>query len=105
MRIDTCSICIFKRRKRARIANSQPILTQNFSTRGKIDLIDYSDAPDRPHKCLLCHYYHGIKIVNYRLLTNKHLMVVACSSLSMFRVAGPLDALQSDNAGEFASTT
>ena len=86
---DTCSTCIFRRRKRTYVAGSQPILTKNFGTRGQIDLINYSATPDGPCKCLLCYCNHRIKVANCRPLTNKDLMAVAHSLLSMFGVTGP----------------
>ena len=103
MCMDACSTCVFKRRKRTRVAGLRPILTKNFGTRGQIDLIDYSATPDGPCKCLLTYCDHGIKIANARPLTTKHLMAVASALQSMFGVTGSPDILQSDNGGEFAN--
>ena len=103
MCMDTCITCAFKRRKRAIVSGSHPMLTKNFSTRGQMDLVHYSATPDTPHEYLLCHRNHGIKIENYRLLRNKYFMAVVRALLPMFRVNSPLDVLQSDNVGEFAN--
>ena len=88
--------------KRARVTGLYPILTKNFGIRGQIDLINYSTTPDRPYKYLLTYHAYSIKVVNAQSLTNKYLMAIVYALLSMFGVTGPLNILQSDNAGKFA---
>ena len=78
------SLYAFKRRKRTKVAGSQPMFTKNFGARGQIDLIDYAATPDSPHKCLLRYRDHGIKLANRKPLTSKYLIAAAQELLSMF---------------------
>ena len=104
-RTDTCSMHIFKHRKRTRIAGFQLIITKNFRIRAQIDHIDYSANPDGLCKCSLCCGDHNTKLANCKPLTRKYLIAAACVLLSMFRVTGLPDMLQSDNADEFLNIT
>ena len=69
MRTNTCFICMFKQRKKARVAGMRLMLTKNFGARGQVDLIDYSATPDSPQKYLLNYRDHGIKIATAKPVT------------------------------------
>ena len=82
MLADKYSKCICKCCNSTKVARHRPVLVKNFSTRVKINLIDYSDTSDKPCKCLLIYWNHRIKIVNARSLTEKYFMAVTCALLS-----------------------
>ena len=81
----------------------RPILTNEFSSRAQIDLIDMQSMVQNSFKWILVNQDHLTKFVILRALTSKHAAEVAHHLLDIFLLIGAPAILQSDNGSEFTA--
>jgi hypothetical protein len=79
----------------------KPILSQNFNSRGQVDLIDMQSLPDGEYKWLLVYQDHFTKFIQLRPLKAKSSIEVANALFDIFSIFGVPMILQSDNGREF----
>lgn len=95
-----------KKRKRPRTKGIviRPILTDEFSSRGQMDLIDMQSMANKLYKWILVYQDHLTKFVILKALTSKRACEVANHLLDIFLLIGAPSILQSDNGSEFTAT-
>ena len=81
----------------------RPILTNEFSSRAQIDLIDMQSMAQNSFKWILVYQDHLTKFVILRALTSKRAAEVAHHLLDIFLLIGAPAILQSDNGSEFTA--
>ena len=80
---------------------TNPILSENFSNRGQVDLIDMRANPDGEYKWILNYQEHFTKWVVLRPLKKKCALEVSNTLITIFYTLGTPNILQSDNGKEF----
>ena len=81
----------------------RPILTNEFSSRAQIDLIDMQSMVQNSFKWILVYQDHLTKFVILRALTSKRAAEVAHHLLDIFLIFGAPSIMQSDNGSEFTA--
>ena len=109
--VSTCKTSHLKKaRKSLKTIVTKPIKSQNYLSRGQVDLIDLSDmnlaeniSPDHvtPYKYLLVYIDHFTKKMSLTPLKCKSASEVCEALLDIFCEQGPPHILHSDNGGEF----
>ena len=101
------SYCLECQKKRKRPMTKgvvvHPILTNEFSSRAQIDLIDMQSMVHNSFKWILVYQDHLTKFVILRALTSKRAAEVAHHLLDIFLLIGAPAILQSDNGSEFTA--
>ena len=101
------SLCFECQRKRKRPAVKgvvvKPILTNEFSSRGQVDLIDMQSLPQGQFKWIMVYQDHLTKFCILNALTSKRAAEVAHRLLDIFLLFGAPHILQSDNGSEFTA--
>ena len=80
---------------------TNPILSENFSNRGQVDLIDMRANADGEYKWILNYQDHFTKWVVLRPLKKKCAIEVSNTLINIFYTLGAPNILQSDNGREF----
>ncbi|CAF1453137.1 unnamed protein product [Rotaria magnacalcarata] len=81
----------------------RPILSNDFHSRGQVDLIDMQSSPDGKFKFILNYQDHFTKFCILRPLKSKTAAEVAYNLLDIFTTFGAPAILQSDNGREFVA--
>ena len=81
----------------------RPILTNEFSSRAQIDLIDMQSMVQNSFKWILVYQDHLTKFVILSALTSKRAAEVAHHLLDIFLIFGAPSIMQSDNGSEFTA--
>ena len=101
------SLCVDCQRKRKRPTTKgvvvQPILTNEFSSRGQVDLIDMQSLPSGKFKWIMVYQDHLTKFCIIRALSSKRASEVAYQLMDIFLMFGAPQVLQSDNGSEFTA--
>lgn len=98
-----CTICNRKRAAPKKHVVTKPILSDNFNTRGQMDLIDLQSCRDGEYCWLMNYQDHHTKFLHLRSLKSKHAANVAEELLKIFFCFGAPAILQSDNGREFVA--
>ncbi|CAF1128400.1 unnamed protein product [Adineta ricciae] len=104
--ISNCEECKIKRSKPRNSSKLviNPILSNDFSSRAEVDLIDMQSSPDGPFKFILNYQDHFTKFCVLRPLKTKTAAAeVAYHLLDIFALFGAPLILQSDNGREFTA--
>ena len=99
-----CQECQLQRsRKSLKNIITHPIRSQDFASRGQVDLIDFqaSDEVNIPYKFILVYKDHLTKFIVLRLLKRKSSGEVAQSLMEIYCLIGSRHFLQSDNGRDF----
>ncbi|CAF4046187.1 unnamed protein product [Rotaria sordida] len=80
-----------------------PITSNDFNSRGQVDLIDMQSCPDGPYKFILNYQDHFTKFCSLKPLKPKTAAEVAYQLLDIFTTFGAPEILQSDNGREFVA--
>ena len=100
----SCQECQLQRsRKSLKNIITPPIRSQDFASRGQVDLIDFqlSNEVNLPYKFLLVYQDHLTKFIVLRPLKRKTAEEVAQTLMEIFCLIGSPHILQSDNGREF----
>ena len=97
-----CKIKCAKPRNSSKLV-VQPIISNDFNSRGQVDLIDMQSTPDRNFKFILNYQDHFTKFCILRPLKTKTAAEVAYHLLDIFTTFGAPAILQSDNGREFVA--
>ncbi|CAM4741905.1 unnamed protein product [Rotaria magnacalcarata] len=81
----------------------RPIISNDFHSRGQVDLIDMQSSPDGKFKFILNYQDHFTKFCILRPLKSKTAAEVAYNLLDIFTTFGAPAILQSDNGREFVA--
>ena len=81
----------------------RPILSEDFLSRGQVDLIDMQSMPANGHKWIMVYQDHLTKFCVLRALSSKRAAGVAIELLDIFLLFGAPAILQSDNGYEFTA--
>ena len=79
------------------------MISDDFCSRGQVDLTDYQSQADGLYKFMLNYQDHATKFLHLRALTSKRAAEVAISLLEIFLDKGAPMILQSDNGREFVA--
>ena len=102
--VGSCQECqLQKSRKSLKNVVTHPIRTQDFASRGQVDLIDFqaSNEVNLPYRFLLVYQDHLTKFIVLRPLKTKTAVEVSQTLMEIFCLIGPPHILQSDNGREF----
>ena len=102
--VNFCQECqLQKSRKSLKNIVTHPIRSQDFASRGQVDLIDFqaSNEVNLPYKFLLVYQDHLTKFIILRPLRTKTAEEVSRILYEIFCLIGPPHILQSDNGREF----
>ena len=102
--VGSCQECqLQKSRKSLKNVVTHPIRTQDFASRGQVDLIDFqaSNEVNLPYRFLLVYQDHLTKYIVLRPLKTKTAVEVSQTLMEIFCLIGPRHILQSDNGREF----
>ena len=101
---EMCEECQLKKRK---IASKglvvKPLLSKDFNSRGRVDLVDMQSTRDGDFKFILHYQDHLTKFAVLRPLTSKLAAEVGFQLLDIFLLFGAPHILQSDNGCEFTA--
>ena len=101
------SLCIQCQKKRVRPKTTgvvvRPILTQDFSCRGQVDLIDMQSLSYNGYRWIMVYQDHLTKFCVLRAIKSKRPVEVASQLLDIFLLFGAPAILQSDNGNEFTA--
>ena len=101
------SFCIECQRKKKRTTTKgivvRPILTQDYCSRGQVDLIDMQSMPQGEYRFIMVYQDHLTKYCMLRPLPNKRAACVAFHLMDVFLNFGAPAILQSDNGTEFTA--
>ena len=99
-----CKVCQEKtKRQKTKGVVVRPILSNEFSSRGQVDLIDFQSMGDGQYKWITVYQDHLTKFVVLRPLTSKRASEVAFQLMDIFTLLGAPVFLQSDNGSEFTA--
>ncbi|GFR57889.1 KRAB-A domain-containing protein 2 [Elysia marginata] len=99
-----CKVCQEKtKRQKTKGVVFRPILSNEFSSRGQVDLIDFQSMGDGQYKWIMVYQDHLTKFVVLRPLTSKRACEVAFQLVDIFTLLGAPVILQSDNGSEFTA--
>ncbi|CAF4281734.1 unnamed protein product, partial [Adineta steineri] len=103
--ISECNECKIKRAKPRNSSKLviRPIISNDFNSRGQVDLIDMQFSPDGEFKFILNYADHFTKFSILRPLKSKTAAEVAFNLLDIFTTFGAPAISQSDNGREFAA--
>ncbi|CAF3516224.1 unnamed protein product [Rotaria socialis] len=103
--ISECNECNIKRAKPKNSSKLvvRPIISNDFHSRGQVDLIDMQSSPDGKFKFILNYQDHFTKFCILRPLKSKTAAEVAYNLLDIFTTFGAPAILQSDNGREFVA--
>ena len=102
--VSYCQECQLQRsRKSLKNIITHPTRSQDFASRGQVDLIDFqaSDEVNIPYKFFLVYPDHLTKFIVLRLLKRKSSGEVAQRLMEMFCFIGSRHFLQGDNGRDF----
>ncbi|CAF3791028.1 unnamed protein product, partial [Rotaria socialis] len=85
------------------ISELRPIISNDFHSRGQVDLIDMQSSPDGKFKFILNYQDHFTKFCILRPIKSKTAAEVAYNLLDIFTTFGAPAILQSDNGREFVA--
>ena len=101
-------LCVECARKRKRPTTKgvvvRPILTNDFGSRGQVDLIDMQSMANGGNKWIMVYQDHLMKYCILRPLTSKRASEVAYQLVDIFLLIGAPHILQSDNGAEFTAS-
>jgi hypothetical protein len=101
------SLCTACMKKRKRLVTKgvvvRPILTNEYGSRGQVDLVDMQSMPNGQHKWIMAFQDHLTKFCLLRPLTSKRAAEVAFQLMDIFLLLGAPHILQSDNGSEFTA--
>src|ERR1051325_7827966 len=80
------------------------ILTREYDSRGRFDLVDMQSMPNGQYKWILVYQDHLTKFCVFRPLSSKRASEVAYQLLDIFLLLGAPQILQSDNGSEFTAS-
>ncbi|CAH4036853.1 unnamed protein product [Pieris brassicae] len=98
-----CPTCDGKRHAPRKSIVTRPIVSQDFNTRGQVDLIDFQSCPDGDFKWLLNYQDSATKFLSLRPLKSKRASEVAMELMKIFMTFGAPAILQSDNGRKFTA--
>jgi hypothetical protein len=102
------SLCIecAKKRKRPAVKGVvvRPILSNDYGSRGQVDLIDMQSMPSGNQKWIMVYQDHLTKFCVLRPLSSKRAAEVAYQLVDIFLLIGAPHILQSDNGSEFTAS-
>jgi hypothetical protein len=99
---ELCEECQLKKRKLAsKGLVVKPIVSQEFNSRGQMDLIDMQSLSYDDHRYIMVYQDNMTKFVVLRPLKSKRTTDVAMQILDIFFLFGAPNILQSDNCAEF----
>ena len=78
-------------------------MSEDFLSRGQVDLIDMQSMPANGHKWIMVYQDHLTKYCVLRALSSKRAAGVAIKLLEIFILFGAPAILQSDNGYEFTA--
>ena len=81
----------------------RPILSEDFSSRGQVDLTDMQSMAHMNYNWIMVYQDHLTKFCVLRSLTSKHAAEVAYQLVDVFLLFGAPTILQSDNGSEFTT--
>ncbi|CAF3998763.1 unnamed protein product, partial [Rotaria sp. Silwood1] len=103
--ISECNECKIKRAKPKNSSKLvvRPIISNDFNSRGQVDLIDMQSSPDGKFKFILNYQDHFTKFCILRPLKSKTAADVPYNLLDIFTTFRAPAILQSDNGREFVA--
>ena len=97
-----CLECQKKRKKpTATGVVVRPTLSEDFNSRGQVDLIDMQSMAVDGHKWIMVYQDHLTKYCILKPLASKRAVEVACQLLDIFLLIGAPAILHTDNGCEF----
>ena len=81
----------------------KPIISNDFNSRGQVDLVDFQSIHDGEYNLMMHFQDHLTKFSNLRPLKSKRAAEVAFHLLDIFSTFGAPYILQSDNGREFTA--
>ena len=101
--LNLCKICNTKKTQKHPNLVVRPLTSDDFNSRGQVDLIDFQSTPFQDYKWVMAYQDHLTKYCHLRPLKSKEVAEVASELWKIFIDFGAPFILQSDNGREFVA--